>query len=167
MKNEAIHLQQMMANCQRPAKVLAITSGKGGVGKTNIAANLGVCLAASQKKVLLFDADLSLGNLDIILNINSKYNISHMINRSVTRHFLTLFNINTRNHRVGFVPKARESYAISPPNTTQARISSQRLIRIAALPYSILLVVPCLHKKPEGMINRPSASALLSKAASA
>ncbi len=79
MKNEAIHLQQMMANCQRPAKVLAITSGKGGVGKTNIAANLAVCLAASQKKVLLFDADLSLGNLDIILNINSKYNISHVI----------------------------------------------------------------------------------------
>lgn len=79
MGNEAVHLQQMMESCQRQAKVLAITSGKGGVGKTNIAANLAICLSASRKKVLLVDADLSLGNLDVIMNINSKYNISHMI----------------------------------------------------------------------------------------
>ena len=69
----------MMENCQRQAKVLAITSGKGGVGKTNIAANLSVCLSASQKKVLLVDADFSLGNLDVIMDLNSKYNISHVI----------------------------------------------------------------------------------------
>ena len=75
-----IGLQQLMENSRRPAKVLAITSGKGGVGKTNIAANLAICLAASQKKVLLVDADMSLGNLDIVLDTNSKYNISHMIN---------------------------------------------------------------------------------------
>jgi flagellar biosynthesis protein FlhG len=80
MENEAVHLKQMMASCSRPAKVWAITSGKGGVGKTNIAANLAICLAASQKKVLLIDADFSLGNLDVIMNFNSKYNISHMLN---------------------------------------------------------------------------------------
>lgn len=79
MPNEAIHLQQMMQSRERPARVLAVTSGKGGVGKTNIAANLAICLAASRKKVLLVDADLSLGNLDVVMGINSKYNISHMI----------------------------------------------------------------------------------------
>jgi len=79
MAGQLAHLQQMMKNYQQPAKVLAITSGKGGVGKTNIAANLAVCLAASNKKVLLIDADMSLGNLDIIMNINSKYNITHML----------------------------------------------------------------------------------------
>jgi flagellar biosynthesis protein FlhG len=79
MGNEAVHLQQMMENYQRQAKVLAITSGKGGVGKTNIAANLAICLAALRKRVLLVDADLSLGNLDVVMNLNSKYNISHMI----------------------------------------------------------------------------------------
>ncbi len=68
-----------MEDCKRPGKVLAITSGKGGVGKTNIAANLAICLAASQKKVLLVDADFSLGNLDILMNLNNKYRISHFI----------------------------------------------------------------------------------------
>lgn len=79
MPNEAVHLQSVMEACKRPATVLAVTSGKGGVGKTNISANLAVCLAASQKKVLLIDADMSLGNLDVLLNINSKYNISHLL----------------------------------------------------------------------------------------
>ena len=79
MINETLYLQQMMESHKLPASVLAITSGKGGVGKTNIAANLGICLAASGKKVVLVDADLSLGNLDIIMNVNNKYNISHMI----------------------------------------------------------------------------------------
>ncbi len=78
MGNEAAKLQQMMEQCSRRAKVLAVTSGKGGVGKTNIAANLAICMASSRKKVLLLDADLSLGNLDVIMNFNSKYNISHI-----------------------------------------------------------------------------------------
>ena len=80
MANESLYLHQMMESHKRPARVLAITSGKGGVGKTNISANLAICLAASGKKVLLVDADFSLGNLDIVMNVNSKYNISHMIN---------------------------------------------------------------------------------------
>jgi len=80
MTGNSLYLQQIMKNCRRRAKVLAVTSGKGGVGKTNIAANLAICMAANNKKTVLLDADLSLGNLDIIMNINSKYNISHMIN---------------------------------------------------------------------------------------
>ncbi|MHC4762236.1 MAG: MinD/ParA family protein [Planctomycetota bacterium] len=80
MKNELLQLREMMAGCSRPAKVLAITSGKGGVGKTNISANLAICLAASGKKILLLDADFSLANLDLVMNLNAKYNISHMLN---------------------------------------------------------------------------------------
>lgn len=80
MRKSSPYLQQMAASCKQPASVLAITSGKGGVGKTSIAANLAICMAASQKRIVLVDADMSLGNLDIIMNINSKYNISHMVN---------------------------------------------------------------------------------------
>jgi flagellar biosynthesis protein FlhG len=59
-------------------RVIAITSGKGGVGKTNIVANLGISLSQLGKKVMVFDADLGLGNLDILLGLTPKYNFSHV-----------------------------------------------------------------------------------------
>ena len=59
--------------------VIAVTSGKGGVGKTNIAVNLSVCLAKAGKSVVLFDADLSLGNVDIALGLKPKYDLRHVI----------------------------------------------------------------------------------------
>jgi flagellar biosynthesis protein FlhG len=66
------------------AVVLAITSGKGGVGKTNIAANLSVCMAAENQRVILMDADLGLGNLDVLMNIQSRYNLSHVVSGNHT-----------------------------------------------------------------------------------
>jgi flagellar biosynthesis protein FlhG len=64
---------------QRPARVIAITSGKGGVGKTNIVANLGYALCKAGQRVLIFDADLGLGNLDVLLGLAPRYNLSHVI----------------------------------------------------------------------------------------
>jgi flagellar biosynthesis protein FlhG len=58
---------------------VTITSGKGGVGKTNIAANLSICLANNNKRVLLIDADLGLGNLDVMMNLNSRFNLSQVL----------------------------------------------------------------------------------------
>jgi len=61
------------------ARVIAITSGKGGVGKTSIVANLGYAFTKLGKKVLILDADLGLGNLDVLLGLAPKYNLSHVI----------------------------------------------------------------------------------------
>lgn len=61
------------------AAVLAVTSGKGGVGKTNISLNLAICLASAGQRVVLIDADLGLGNVDVMMNLNSRYNLSHVI----------------------------------------------------------------------------------------
>lgn len=63
----------------KPVKVIAVTAGKGGVGKSNVSVNLAVALAQQNKKVLLLDADLSLGNIDIMLGLHNKYNLSHVI----------------------------------------------------------------------------------------
>jgi len=64
---------------QSGTRVIAVTSGKGGVGKTNIVANLGYALNKLGKKVLVIDADLGLGNLDVLLGIAPRYNLSHVI----------------------------------------------------------------------------------------
>jgi flagellar biosynthesis protein FlhG len=61
------------------ARVIAITSGKGGVGKTSIVANLGYAFTKLGQKVLILDADLGLGNLDVLLGLAPKYNLSHVI----------------------------------------------------------------------------------------
>ena len=60
-------------------RVLAISSGKGGVGKTNIVANLSYALSKRGKKVLVVDADLGLNNIDILLGLASKKHIGHVL----------------------------------------------------------------------------------------
>jgi len=70
--------QQARPRGKRP-RVVAVTSGKGGVGKTNIAVNLSICMARGGKRVLLLDADLGLGNVDVLLGLNPRYNISDLV----------------------------------------------------------------------------------------
>lgn len=58
---------------------IAVTSGKGGVGKTNLTVNIAISLARSGKKVLLMDADMGLANVDIVLNLAPKYTIDDVL----------------------------------------------------------------------------------------
>lgn len=60
-------------------KTIAITSGKGGVGKTNVAVNLGLALANQGKRVLIFDADLGLANVDILFGFSCKHTLADVI----------------------------------------------------------------------------------------
>lgn len=64
----------------KPVKVIAVASGKGGVGKTNVSVNLSLALAQTGKKVMLLDADLGLANVDLMLGLKSPFNLSHVIN---------------------------------------------------------------------------------------
>jgi flagellar biosynthesis protein FlhG len=65
---------------RKTLRTIAVASGKGGVGKTNITANLAIGLSRMNNKVLVFDADLGLSNIDVILNLANKYNINHLFN---------------------------------------------------------------------------------------
>lgn len=70
--------------CNGNTRVIAITSGKGGVGKTNITANFAYLLSKMGKKILLLDADAGLANIDVILGITPKYNLSHVLSGEKT-----------------------------------------------------------------------------------
>jgi flagellar biosynthesis protein FlhG len=76
-RNQAETLLQM--NALRPVKVIAVTGGKGGVGKTTVAANLAVSIAAQGREVMLMDADFGLANVDVVLGLNTRFNLSHVI----------------------------------------------------------------------------------------
>ena len=78
MAKEKKHSDEESSN-SGSVRTIAITSGKGGVGKTSIAANLGLAIATQNKRVGIIDADLGLANIDVILKLTPKYNIEHVI----------------------------------------------------------------------------------------
>ncbi|SHE94042.1 flagellar biosynthesis protein FlhG [Caldanaerobius fijiensis DSM 17918] len=64
---------------RRSSRLLTITSGKGGVGKSNIAVNLAIFLSRMGYRTVIVDADLGLGNVDVIMGLNPRYNLSDVI----------------------------------------------------------------------------------------
>jgi flagellar biosynthesis protein FlhG len=66
----------------KKGKIITITSGKGGVGKSNFVVNLGIHLQKMGKKVLIFDADIGMANDDVLMGISSRYNIFDVINNN-------------------------------------------------------------------------------------
>ncbi len=68
----------------QPARVYTVTSGKGGVGKTNIVLNLAIALTDAGQRVLIVDADLGLGNLDVLLGIQHTYTLGDILGQRCT-----------------------------------------------------------------------------------
>lgn len=81
-------------------RVIAISSGKGGVGKSNLVANLGVALAMRGRKVMLLDADLGLANIDVLFGINPQYNLKNLVDGDKTMQEILV----TGPHSIKIVP---------------------------------------------------------------
>ena len=65
-------------------KIIAITSGKGGVGKTNFTVNLAIAMAMCGKKILIIDADLGMANVDVILGTTPQYNLLNLLDDNLS-----------------------------------------------------------------------------------
>mgnify|MGYP002625115925 CR=1 FL=1 len=77
MEDQAQELKKMM---NKKTRIIAITSGKGGVGKSNLSVNMAIAYAQQGKKVMLIDGDLGMANVNILMNIVPQYNLMHVIN---------------------------------------------------------------------------------------
>ncbi|MES1206061.1 MAG: MinD/ParA family protein [Pseudomonadota bacterium] len=85
--DQADSLRQLAASgkiAKAPLKVYAVTSGKGGVGKTNITANLATVAARAGKRVLIIDADLGLANVEIVLGLKPRFHLGDLLDKSLS-----------------------------------------------------------------------------------
>jgi flagellar biosynthesis protein FlhG len=71
--------QTKMSGLSQPVSVIAVTGGKGGVGKTSVSVNLATGLAAAGRRVVLLDGDLGLANVDVLLGLSPRYTLAHVL----------------------------------------------------------------------------------------
>lgn len=79
LKQEIRQKAQTPVRTERKTRVIAVTSGKGGVGKTNFTVNLGIALTRRGQQVLVLDSDVGLANVDVVLGLSPEYDISHVV----------------------------------------------------------------------------------------
>ncbi|ULO10339.1 MinD/ParA family protein [Paenibacillus sp. 19GGS1-52] len=89
MMDQAQSLRQLVssqdpkriAGGESTARIITVCSGKGGVGKSNFTLNFALALKAMGRRVLLFDADIGMANIDVLMGVTAKYNLYHLLKR--------------------------------------------------------------------------------------
>jgi len=172
MEDQAQKLRELMqtrtpasasANNMAPPKrtrVITVTSGKGGVGKTNLSVNLAIAYAQQGKRVIVLDADLGLANVNIMLNMIPKYNLYHVIRKQKTMKEIILdtdYGIQIVAGASGFSKIANlteeerqsfigELYSLAGADIiiidTSAGVSSNVLSFVAAADDAIIITTP-------------------------
>ena len=77
--DQAEGLRELMEESYDQARVVALSSGKGGVGKTNVCANLAIALASMGRRVVVVDVDIGLANADVVLGVKPAFDLRHVL----------------------------------------------------------------------------------------
>lgn len=84
LRNLILRQHQQKQHEPSSTRILTVTSGKGGVGKSNFTLNFALTLQKKGFKVLVFDADIGLANIDVLMGITAKYNLYHLLKKEKT-----------------------------------------------------------------------------------
>lgn len=144
----------------KKTRIITVTSGKGGVGKTNVSVNMALAYARMGKKVVVMDADLGLANVNVMLNMIPKFNLYHVIRKQKTMKEImidTEYGISIVAGASGFSKIANlndneRQYFISELETlsaadiiiidTSAGVSSNVLDFVAAADDAVIVTTP-------------------------
>lgn len=124
--DQAEQLRKMMqkTDAKRQARVITVTSGKGGVGKTSISLNLAIQLTRMGKKVVVFDADFGLANIEVMLGVRPQYNLADMM-----FHGKELSDIITQGEEgISFISGGSGIQELASMNREQVMFLTSRLI---------------------------------------
>ncbi|MGA2640697.1 MAG: MinD/ParA family protein [Spirochaetia bacterium] len=117
-------------------RIIAVSSGKGGVGKTNIAINLALAYAQVGKKVIVMDADLGLANVNVVLGVIPRYNLYHLIRKQKT---LSEILVDT-SYGIQIIAGASGFSKIANLNEDERR---DFIAELAALSNADVLIIDC------------------------
>jgi flagellar biosynthesis protein FlhG len=115
--------------------VISVTSGKGGVGKTNVVANLAVMLQRAGHKVLVLDGDFGLANLNIVMGLDAKYTIHDVISGERDMNDIML----TGPHGVRLIPASSGIFKMTQLSMADKTILMERL-ESSPIPFDVLLI---------------------------
>lgn len=108
------------------ARVITVTSGKGGVGKSNISVNLGITLSKMGKRVIIIDADFGLANVEVMLGIRPQYNLADLIYRG--KNLTDIITNGPEN--IGFISGGSGIQELANLNKDQISLLIQRLVEL-------------------------------------
>lgn len=117
------------------ARVIAVTSGKGGVGKTSLSVNLAIELSEKGKKVVIFDADFGLANVEVMLGIRPRYNLLDLIHNNKKMEEI----ITTGPKGIGFISGGSGVFELAALDSTDIKLLINELVRLDEL-YDVVII---------------------------
>ncbi|MDD5900290.1 MAG: MinD/ParA family protein [Lachnospiraceae bacterium] len=130
--DQAEQLRKLVKSQERPqsaARVITVTSGKGGVGKTSIAVNLAIQMQRMGKRVIILDADFGLANIEVMLGIRPQYNLADLMFRGKT-----LSEIITKGpENIGFISGGSGIQELARMTKEQVMYLTQKLVELDSM----------------------------------